>query len=75
MIFHCFYNFFSVDRQGELLDQIEIAVTGAEEHIEKGTVHLKGALKARKSSRKRMFIILLIIVIIIVVIVLAVLLK
>jgi t-SNARE complex subunit (syntaxin) len=47
----------------------------AQNHVEQGTKHLQGALKARKSIRKKYMCIAMIVVIVAVVLVLAFLLK
>lgn len=58
-----------------MLDQIEVAVTGAGEYVEKGTDNLRGALKARKASRKKMLIIIAILVVVVAIILLVVFLQ
>jgi len=57
-----------VEKQGELLDQVELQVEDATEHVQKGKVELDEALVHRKSIRKKKIIILVIILIVIAVI-------
>jgi len=61
-----------VDRQGEMLNQIDHAVESTQDYVQQGTKQLKGALKARKSLRKKYMCLGLIITVIILVIVLGV---
>lgn len=56
-----------VERQGEMLDQIEFSVETAADHVEKGKTEVNKALIHRKSIRKKYFIIGLIVLVIIVV--------
>lgn len=61
-----------VEKQGEMLDQIEIQVEETADYVEKGKDHVKGALVARKSIRKKYMIIAAIIIIVCLIIGLAV---
>ncbi|KAJ0983315.1 hypothetical protein J5N97_011570 [Dioscorea zingiberensis] len=62
-----------VEAQGEMLDNIEIQVTNAKNHIESGNGALHTAKKLQKSSRKCMVISVLILIIIAIIIALSVL--
>jgi t-SNARE complex subunit (syntaxin) len=62
-----------VERQGEMLNQIEHSVESAQVYVGQGTEQLKGALEARKSIRKKYMIIALICTVVIVVILIIVL--
>mmetsp|Transcript_4397 Transcript_4397/g.6552 ORF Transcript_4397/g.6552 Transcript_4397/m.6552 type:complete len:298 (+) Transcript_4397:48-941(+) len=59
-----------VEKQGEMLDQIEFSVDTAAEHVVQGKEQLKEALVHRKSIRKKYLIIAAIIIVVILVLVL-----
>ncbi|KAJ0983264.1 hypothetical protein J5N97_011519 [Dioscorea zingiberensis] len=58
-----------VEAQGEMLDNIEIQVTNAKNHIESGNGALHTAKKLQKSSRKKCMVISVLILIIIAIII------